>query len=87
MLHFLLYNQVKCSHTFVAMKNERIFEELKDCYGNHSKAAKALDVDPRHYRHWRSTGKLPKFVKKYLELILSKDGNGNGAPDPQATTE
>jgi len=69
------------------MTSTEVYERFKRAHGTHSGAARALGIDPRVYRRWRSTGKLPKFAKKYLELMLSKAGNGNGAPEPKAAEE
>lgn len=73
------------SYDFITMTSSEVYEELKRAHGTHSRAARTLGIDPRVYRRWRSTGKLPKFAKKYLELLLSQ--NGNGTPKSQDVTQ
>jgi DNA-binding transcriptional regulator YdaS (Cro superfamily) len=47
--------------------------KLKDAFGNHTKAAKALCVSPRHYREWRSGRfEIPKWRIAQIEMILKE---------------
>lgn len=47
-----------------------IFDQLKEVFGNHSKVARAVGVDPRVYRSWRSTGRLSRTSMRCLELLF-----------------
>lgn len=54
------------------MRPEDIIERLRIRYGNHSAAAREMGVDARTYRRWRSAGRLPEFVHRYLEMKLKE---------------
>lgn len=61
------------------METKHIFDRLKAMYGNHSRAARALGVNPRIYRQWRSLEKIPPLAKRYLELVIRTE-NHHGDP-------
>jgi hypothetical protein len=42
----------------VTMKRDFAF--LKKHYGNHTRAAEALGISQRRYRHYRNNGDIPK---------------------------
>lgn len=54
------------------MRAQDIFEQLRIRHGNHSAAAREMGVDARTYRRWRSAGRLPEFVHRYLEMKLKE---------------
>ena len=63
-------------YTTFSMNSE--FEKLRLLYGNHTRAAEALGVTPRHYRRIRryETG-LSLSLRKLIGILISQGGGQN----------
>ena len=55
---------------FDTMDPNTIFEKLRLLYGNNSKVARMLKIDPRVYRRWRAANRIPRITKLYLETLI-----------------
>ena len=61
------------------MKIEKAFEILREHYGSHLKAAKALKICPRQYVYDRKPGKkLPPMKHAYIIMCAEKVMEGWG---------
>jgi hypothetical protein len=50
------------------MQQDAGFDILKAHFGTHSAAARAMGLDPRVYRRWRTTGRMASSVKELVRL-------------------
>lgn len=69
-LNLLLTYWDSWSYNFDTMDPNTIFEKLRLLYGNHSKVARMLKIDPRVYRRWRAANRIPRITKLYLETLI-----------------
>lgn len=68
------------------MKTQTIFENLKEKYGNHSEAAKALGVSARLYRIWRTSDRFPEPARRLALFLLGAKSENFTSPINEKNT-